>query len=561
MDFLKRNRDIALFIIAAVGIAGAMGFAYLPRPPVSPSARGVPGAAFHVDASGAETAAQAEEGEWKAMTGTTLYANRTKAAYWIRFALAPNPDDDTRFIHINNASLEDFRVYFPGREPLQFGKKFPAASMGATTRLWNVRIPEDAKPGDAVYLRVKTDTLMLVPLSVLTAGDAVTVNTRDGVIFGIFFGLLFTVFVVNLFFWAMIRESMFATYLAYLAFLITYHLRVHGFLWLLPIPFPVLEIIMWVSLGGFGIFLMRFAQKFLDLKTRLPLMHRVVHVGIAFFALQTAFGVLQQVYLANQIAYVTGFIVPVMIIGCAAWLYYHGFKQARFYLLALCFLVVGTLVWSTSAWLEAYLPANYFLLIGTSIDSLLFTLAIFDMFKRELLEKDEHIALEKYYQNLSHTDPLTGLYNRHYLNDLIRRLESEEEIPPESAVIMLDLDNFKVVNDTFGHLVGDMFLTKLGAKIRNNIRKSDIACRYGGDEFLIFLPGATERTAVVVGETIRDSMLTDYVYSEQGEAIHVTVSVGVTSNHRDDSFDGLFLRADAALYQAKKTGRNRIAVL
>ncbi|HNQ98153.1 MAG TPA: GGDEF domain-containing protein, partial [Treponemataceae bacterium] len=94
-----------------------------------------------------------------------------------------------------------------------------------------------------------------------------------------------------------------------------------------------------------------------------------------------------------------------------------------------------------------------------------------------------------------------------------------------------------------------------------HIRKTYIACRYGGDEFLVFLPGANELAARNIAESIRSDILNDFSYSEEGEEIKITVSVGVSENRMDDSFDGLFLRADAALYQAKKTGRNRISVL
>ncbi len=555
------KKDIILFLISAIAIAGAMFLAYLPRAEITPQAARVLAPAFHVDPSGTETPEQAAQGTWTPLARPRLYANRTKDTYWIKFRLPANPAPGNAFVHIESASAEDLRVYFRGHQPVLLGKKVPSAQVPIKTRLWNVPVPADCIPGETVLIRVRTNTIMLVPLSILTVGEALADANTDSLIFGVFFGVLITVFFVNLFTWLAIRNANFLTYLAYIAFLFLYHVRVHGFLWFLPIPFPILEAIVWISLGGFGTFMMLFAQRFLELKERMPVMHRILNGGIVLFIGQTVLGCAQLNFLANQIAYVTGFLVPLVILATTTYLYFTGMRQVRFYLLAWCFLFTGTLVWSTSAYLESYLPSNYIFMMGTSIDTLLFTLAIFDQFRRELLEKDEHIERERYYQKLSHTDSLTGLYNRHYLNDLIQRLSSEEDIPPESAVIMIDIDNFKIVNDTYGHLVGDMFLTKLGTKIRNNVRKSDIACRYGGDEFLIFLPGATERAAMSIAESIREAMHADFVYSEQGQPIHVSVSAGITSSRSGDSFDGIFLRADAALYQAKRTGRNRISVL
>lgn len=561
MKIPKTKNDIPVFLVALAGIAGAMFLAYLPRPAPEGATGRIVSPEVFMDHSGLQDAAAAAAAPYERLERPSFYHPRTKATVWIRFQAGSVPSSTGAYLHITNASLEDVQVYFPGRKPVQLGKRYPYSSVKVKTRLWNVELPSDLVPEDTVYVRVRTNTIMSVPLSILTAEELISASSVDSLIFGAFFGLLATVFFVNLFSWLVVKDSKFATYLAYIAFLITYHLRVHGFLWMLPISFPVLEVILWVSLGGFGIFMMRFAERFLDLRDRLPVMSRVLRAGVALFAVQTVLGIFQFSYVANQIAYITGFLVPLTIIATTAWLYLNGLRQTRFYLLAWCFLFSGTLVWSTSALLEAYIPSNYFFLAGTSIDTLLFTLAIFDVFKRELMEKEAHIEREEYYQKLSHTDPLTGLYNRHYLNDLVHRLNNAEEIPPESAVIMLDLDNFKLINDTYGHLTGDMILTKVGERIRSNVRKSDIACRYGGDEFLIFLPGATERAAIAIAESIKEAIITDYVYSERGEAVHVTVSMGITNNHQDDSFDGLFLRADAALYQAKRTGRNRISVL
>jgi diguanylate cyclase (GGDEF)-like protein len=126
---------------------------------------------------------------------------------------------------------------------------------------------------------------------------------------------------------------------------------------------------------------------------------------------------------------------------------------------------------------------------------------------------------------------------------------------------MIDLDNFKTINDTYGHLIGDMLLTKTASKIKKHIRKTDIACRYGGDEFLIYLPGANASVAHSIADGVRRDILEDFSYSEEGTEIRHTISIGVTENRVDDTFDGLFLRADAALYQAKRTGRNKISIL
>jgi diguanylate cyclase (GGDEF)-like protein len=343
--------------------------------------------------------------------------------------------------------------------------------------------------------------------------------------------------------------------------MILYHLRVHGFLYFIPMPFKIYEACVWIGLSGFGIFMTLFAKQFMSLKQRLPVVNGLLNLGIVVFFIQAAVGVFISSFWANEIAYITGLIIPILIMGTVLYLFMKGYKELRFYLLAWCALFTATVIWATMPYAETFFSPNLLFVMGTSLDSILFTFSIFDMIRSGLREKEEMQAREKYYIALSRTDSLTGLYNRRYLTEIVKQLEQDKELPPESALIMVDLDNFKQINDTYGHLSGDIILARVGSIIKKHIRKTDIACRYGGDEFLVFLLGAKLESAQSIGEQIRKEILAEENYSETGEEIIATISLGITETRLDDTFDGMFLRADAALYQAKKLGRNRLAVL
>jgi diguanylate cyclase (GGDEF)-like protein len=319
--------------------------------------------------------------------------------------------------------------------------------------------------------------------------------------------------------------------------------------------------LLWLSLGGTGIFMILFAMDFLSLKVKQPIVYKALQVGVVLFILQTLLGVFRLIIYANKVAYFSGFVVPLCIIGTTAWIYWRGAREVRYYLIGWGALFTATLIWSTSSVAEAQIPASYFFLIGTTVDSLLFTLAIYDRIRIELADKEALIEREQYYQRLSRTDPMTGLYNRSGLTETFRRMEEEGQITPGSALLILDIDHFKEVNDTWGHLAGDELIVKAGTHIRKHIRKSDIACRYGGDEFLVYLPGADIRIARSIAQGIGTDIQNDPGRTEDGSEIRVTVSIGITEHRNGDSFDSLFLRADAALYQAKKTGRNKIITL
>ncbi|MEO5852649.1 MAG: sensor domain-containing diguanylate cyclase [Nocardioides sp.] len=162
-------------------------------------------------------------------------------------------------------------------------------------------------------------------------------------------------------------------------------------------------------------------------------------------------------------------------------------------------------------------------------------------------------------QHRAQTDSLTGLYNRQFLDEsFTRELLVAERAGHPVSVIMGDLDHFKKVNDRYGHLAGDQVLSVFAALLTSNARASDIICRYGGEEFLMVLPGATEEVSAFRAEQLRLAMCATPV-SYGPSQITVTVSFGVaTYPTHGRTTDELIGAADSALYSAKVDGRNRV---
>jgi diguanylate cyclase (GGDEF)-like protein len=171
--------------------------------------------------------------------------------------------------------------------------------------------------------------------------------------------------------------------------------------------------------------------------------------------------------------------------------------------------------------------------------------------------------LQDLLQRQSFLDGLTGLWNRGYLD---HRLEGELNIARRYArrlsLLLGDIDHFKQINDTYGHLFGDHAIQRVAEAISRHARRSDIACRYGGEEFALLLPGAGVQESSVVAERLRIAIETEEFYVRDGTRVQVTISFGVASTEGLDPLTGesLISRADQALYDAKQSGRNRVHI-
>jgi len=175
-------------------------------------------------------------------------------------------------------------------------------------------------------------------------------------------------------------------------------------------------------------------------------------------------------------------------------------------------------------------------------------------------------ALKSQYQmsiSMAITDALTGLYNRHYLNTHLSNMVKQAlKNGKHMALMMMDMDHFKSVNDTYGHDAGDLVLKQLANLIIQQSRSSELAARFGGEEFVVLMPETDPASALAAAKRMRDIVeATPFKINAAGATIQKTISIGVASLHPDgDSAESLLKRADEALYEAKRSGRNKVTV-
>lgn len=171
----------------------------------------------------------------------------------------------------------------------------------------------------------------------------------------------------------------------------------------------------------------------------------------------------------------------------------------------------------------------------------------------------EQKVLTRELENQAQTDFLTGACNRRQLFALAEReLQRAQRYKSPFAVLLLDIDHFKRINDHYGHLVGDSVLQHLVEMLKQQLRDVDIIGRLGGEEFLVLLPETSEAPALEIAERLRQEIAAGEVLLDSGEQVRFTVSIGITAMRGGDNLNAIIRRADGALYRAKAQGRNQV---
>jgi diguanylate cyclase (GGDEF)-like protein len=315
------------------------------------------------------------------------------------------------------------------------------------------------------------------------------------------------------------------------------------------------SLLIWASL---------FTVSFLEISSNIQWMKKVFALLYVLGGLSIFFGGLGWHTAGFMVSHAGGLLLPVVCMAAVIIRIRQGFEPAWYYFVAwVCQLICG---FAFALMGLKLLPVNFFtvnsMILGMAVDALLLSLALASRIRNLEMEKEHYRKEKQQYRHLSMTDGLTSLFNKRYL---IWKLEQEvahahgRDLP--LSLVMMDLDNFKAVNDTHGHLVGDQVLETLGRMIKKYIRKRDIACRFGGEEFVVIMPDTMVEDALSVSERIREGFFKKEFEVGRDAAIRVSLSLGVTALRQEETMERFLIRVDQALYQAKHQGKNKTVII
>jgi len=480
---------------------------------------------------------------------------------WLHFAVDnPGATPASRRLSVETAWLDRIEVYL-----LQQGRLVAAYRTGDTLAFKQRPVvsryfmfDHDFAPGTSeVFVRVETPDPMVIPLHLQSREAARIRQMQQDLSYGIVYGFLLALLAYNAILYASLRGARYLSYAFYLAMFIAMNIAYtgHGFAWLWPDSAgwqrwsnPILIFLY----GASGLL---FAIRFLDLRTHFPRVYRSVVGYCAVFGALLVSAILlgsQKHALLVSFTFVflfTGIMLALGVIAVRA-----GQKPARYFLVAAFAAMTGAVLTTLSTW--GFIPHNSWTFraveIGMLVDATLLALALAYQFR---VGQEERVRAEQ----LAQLDPLTALNNRRAFYDLTGPLWSNairHEHPV--SVMLFDIDHFKQINDAHGHAHGDAVLKTLAGVLGQSVRQGDVLARWGGEEFIVFMPETSLHEAITLAERLRAATAQLRVAGEAG-AITVTASVGVAQrDERHPTLDALIASADECLYQAKQQGRNRV---
>jgi two-component system, sensor histidine kinase LadS len=413
----------------------------------------------------------------------------------------------------------------------------------------NFAFPLAEAPGEKTYfLKVQSGGGLTVPLVAWSPQRFLQKMNQEPLVLGFSYGILLAMVVYHLYIFLSIREESYL-YLTFLIFFAGIFSMVntgiaYQHLWPAQPTWANTAFPLFLAAGNLSA--LAFARAFLSMKSRFPRLDRlflcVMAVAAAFIPLSHMVAYYHMSRATSVLTLVSGgMLIFAGIISLA-----NGYRESRFYLMACLAFFIGSILTAVRGF--GFLPETFVTAwsnqIGMVALALLFSLGVAD--KVQVLSK------------LASTDNLTGHFNRRvFMEKLDEEIKRCRRYGDTVVVMMMDLDHFKKVNDTFGHTGGDMVLSRFARMLKETVRTTDVPGRLGGDEFAVFLPETTLESASPLARRILGRVRETVVSTEHGE-IRFTISIGIAELHSGDTHaDHLLDRADAALYRAKNNGRDR----
>ncbi|MBL8297717.1 MAG: GGDEF domain-containing protein [Rhodanobacteraceae bacterium] len=517
-------------------------------------------------------------------------------AYWFHARVANANHADTRWLLVLEYALLDHVDLYVRQadgaiEHFQSGDRHPFAQRSVNYRHPNFWL--QITPGHPLdlMLRVQTKSSMQVPLTLYTPRAFIELARDAQLGIGVYYGILLALFFYNMILFVTLRERSHLLYsLHVLGFgLLLFCLNGLAFEYLWPSSTWLANAAIPLSMAFSQLGMILFAHDFLELSRRARFASRLLLSLAAFHALMLATGPFLDYRTAVLIGTAMVFPTVSLIIGAAIIVARRGFRPALLFLLAWAMLLAGTLVYASVSFglVPKTFATEYGMQIGSAAEMILLSFALAyrwaalradnERIAREANEQleqrvaDRTEALSNALQQLGEAhlllsehslrDGLTGVFNRRHFDQSFAPLLADCIAAAKPfSVLITDIDLFKRVNDDHGHLTGDDCLRGIASILQRCAGDNTIVARFGGEEFVVLMPGADELSARRTAENIRQHVAAQVFALDHGRSLHLTVSIGVATARGNAAVaaDTLLRRADDALYEAKRGGRNRV---
>lgn len=556
------------------------------------------GVQFSEDKSGTQTIQSilASPPDWQLYQEAVFNAGYSQSDWWLKFELENVSAKRSKYtMEVDYPVLDYIDVYIvQGSDVVAsyiMGDKLPFKERPTQHRLFRVPIDIPTGQTQTVYIRLKSSSSIQAPIKIWNIDAHQVADVLTNVIHGIYIGGMLIIGIYNLLIYLALRDRIYLFYVSYVFSMLMFLSSLNGwtFQYLWPESTNWNDQAILIFLNSVVLFTVAFANRFLALKK----------LGIAF-QIQTSVwiaigisGFLLYMILPYRIS--IRILIPCAALGClwalsvSIYAWRKGHRSAGIYIISWAGIFVGGVLLALNK--LHLIPRNAITDQGVQLGSLLEVMLLsFALAQRINYERVQRIsaqqkALEvqnkakqeleanvaartkeleianRRLQELSDTDQLTLLKNRRFLDKFLdQELQRSVRYKHPLTVMLIDIDHFKAVNDTYGHLVGDECLKEVARRFGFHMRfPTDLCARYGGEEFCVVLPETPLEGALVVAERIRKT-INGAKISTQGFCETVTVSIGVFSKIPESSDSaGVFLEnADKALYTAKENGRDQV---
>ena len=520
---------------------------------------------YYNDTSGSLSINDISKLDFNQTVSNRFTKSMVKGNSWFKFTVTNNSNNEDFLLNLNEIFMDKVNLYTMENGSIIKKKNGLNISMidkeiRDPSPTFNLHIKKrDSKD---FYIETHTKQNTLGKFTLYLNKDSYINDKIISIGVNIFYlGGAFIVILLNFFLFTTLKERIYLYYSSYVLVLSIYMAVLSGIVeYIIPDSFYLLEFTAPLSI----FLLILFSIEILQTSIYTPRLHKIL---IFFSIIDLIFTILiaidantWYILFLNIMPLIAFFIFFTSIVALK-----NGSNDAKFYIMFMLLYVVSLviIIIMSMGLVEYNNFTRYSFNVSAFLEISFFSLVLANRFNSTKKEKLLVETALKDTEELSNRDGLTNLHNRRYLEAHSTNYFNEAIANKQTlCVMMLDIDKFKLVNDNYGHGVGDIVLSSVADIFTTITRESDIVVRYGGEEFIIILPNTSLENTQAVAEKIRAKIEETKMKYEDDKELLVTISLGISLlNSEDTDIESIITRADKALYESKNTGRNRVSII